>query len=281
MIIDYHIHPCYSVDAEGTIEEYCQRAIKLSINEICFTPHFEIDPERKEKDDKINFRGKIVPMRSDWIDYYFQEIDAVRKKFSNLSVRAGIEIGYDPIIESELKTFTRSYPFDFVLGAIHCLNHCAITNHKELDDFISVYSKKTPKRVAEEYFAILNQAVKSGLFDAIAHFDVYKKYLVKIIGGELLTVSEFFLDSILKTVASQNIGIELNTSGLRQNPNEIYPSATILSKAKELGVKIFTIGSDAHRLNQLGFGLKPGLALAKRLDLDLYRFEKRRPIPLG
>lgn len=279
MMIDYHIHPSYSVDAEGTIEEYCCQAIKLSINEICFTPHFEIDPKRKEKDDKINFKGKIASMHSNWIDYYLQEIDRVRKKFPDLQVRVGIEIGYDPTIETELRTFTQKYPFDYILGAIHCLNHYAITNHRDLDDFIKNYSNRTARQVAEEYFTNLNRAVKSGLFDAIAHLDVYKKYLPQIIGVKLLEVSRFFFDSTLKIIANQNIGIEINTAGLRQNPKEIYPSVLILSRAKELGVKIFTIGSDAHRINQLGFGLKEGWALAKKLGLNLYRFEKRRPIP--
>lgn len=280
MIIDYHIHPNYSIDAEGSIEEYCAQAVKTGIDEICFTPHFEIDPVRKEKDDKINFSGKIVPMRSDWIDYYFKEIKQARKKFPNLSVRAGVEVGYDPIIETDIKSFINQYPFDFILGAIHCISHIAITDHKELAEFKTNYLVKGHTQVAKEYFEILNLAVKSGLFHSIAHFDVYKKYGLEIFGAELIKASEPFLKPTLKLMAKQNTGLEINTSGLRRKPNEIYPAETILLRAKEAGIKIFTIGSDAHRIKDLGSGLQEGFNIAQKLDLKIYRFEKGKCLNL-
>ena len=280
-MIDYHIHPNFSQDAEGTIDEYCTQAIKLGINEICFTPHFEIDPVRKEKDDRVKLFGKIVPMISEWIDCYFKEIENASEKFNNLTIRAGIEVGYDPAIEPELKVFIKKFPFDFVLGAIHCIKHVAITNHVELDEFKANYLKKGPEQVAKEYFETLDLAVKSGLFHSIAHFDVYKKYVLELIGEELLTASDVFLDSTLKLIAKHEVGIEINTSGLRQNPKEIYPAEKILLKAKEAGVKIFTIGSDAHRINHLGFGLQEGFALVKKLGLNIYSFAQGEAIKLS
>lgn len=278
MMIDYHIHPNFSQDADGTIEEYCVQAVKLGIDEICFTTHFEIDPLRKVKDDRVKLYGKIVSMNSDWIDYYFQEIENARLKFPDLSIKAGIEVGYDPDIELEIKSFLKQFPFDFVLGAIHCIKHVAITNHVELDEFKVNYLNKGSEQIAKEYFETLDLAVKSELFNSIVHFDVYKKYILALIGEELLVASDVFLDSTLKLIAKHNIGIEINTSGLRQNPKEIYPAEKILLKAKEAGVKIFTIGSDAHRINHLGFGLPEGFALVKKLGLVIYRFAKGRPI---
>ncbi len=278
MIVDYHIHPNYSQDAEGTIEEYCAKAISIGIDEICFTPHFEIDPKRQAKDDKIRLFGKIVPMRSDWIDYYFKAVQQARKKFPDLKIKAGLEIGYDPTIENELKKFCDEYPFDFILGAIHCLNHFAITDHRDLDEFITNYSAKNPREVAKDYFIALTLAVQTGLFNSIAHFDVYKKYLVGIIGPELFEESERYFDPVLKLMAQSEVGIEINTAGLRQNPKEIYPAEKILLKAKAIGVKIFTIGSDAHRVDQLGYELRTGYDLARRMGLTIYRFEKKEPI---
>ncbi|MFB0508960.1 MAG: histidinol-phosphatase [bacterium] len=280
MILDYHIHPNFSIDAQGTIEEYAAQAVKLGIAEICFTPHFEIDSVRKEKDDKINFYGRIVPMRSEWIDYYFKEIEQARKKLPDLQIRSGIEVGYDPAIETDIKLFIKQFPFDFILGAIHCINHIAITDHKELDEFKTNYLEKGHTQVAKEYFEILNLAIKSGLFHSIAHFDVYKKYGLEIFGEKIIAASEPFLDSALDLTAKQNIGLEINTSGLRRNPKEIYPAPLILLKAKQAGVKIFTIGSDAHRIKDLGSGLQEGFALAQKLGLDIYRFEQGRPIAL-
>ena len=281
MMIDYHIHPDYSQDAEGTIEEYCAQAVKIGIEEICFTPHFEIDPVRKEKDDRVKFNGKIVPMQSEWVNDYFRKIEKARQKFRHLTIRAGIEVGYDPAIESELKSFIKEFPFDFVLGAIHCIKHVAITNHVELDEFKTNYLNKGPEQVAGEYFETLDLAVKSGLFNSIAHFDVYKKYVLGLMGEKLLLATDPFLSSTLRLIAKHKVGIEINTSGLRQNPKEIYPAGKILLKAKEAGVKIFSVGSDAHRINHLGYELKEGFALAQKLGLDIFRFAQGAPIKLN
>lgn len=44
---------------------------------------------------------------------------------------------------------------------------------------------------------------------------------------------------------------------------------------KEMGGEIITVGSDSHRVSDLGKGIKEGLALAKRRDLIIYVSLKR------
>ncbi|MEO0103474.1 MAG: PHP domain-containing protein, partial [candidate division WOR-3 bacterium] len=89
---DYHIHPGYSLDAEGSLEDYIKLAIKLGYKEIGFTPHLEISKKRKETDDYIKLNNKIVDMRSDWLSHYFSEIDNLRKKYKEIKIKAGIEV---------------------------------------------------------------------------------------------------------------------------------------------------------------------------------------------
>ena len=41
---DYHVHPDFSIDAKGSLREYCDRAIELGLSEIIFTTHVDSSP---------------------------------------------------------------------------------------------------------------------------------------------------------------------------------------------------------------------------------------------
>jgi histidinol-phosphatase (PHP family) len=36
-MFDYHIHPNYSIDAEGEVEDFCKAALNAGLKEIAFT----------------------------------------------------------------------------------------------------------------------------------------------------------------------------------------------------------------------------------------------------
>ncbi len=73
-MIDYHIHPNYSPDAQGTIADFCQKAMEIGLRELCFTTHYEPDPARAGKE-WISVAGERMPVESDWIEFYFEEIE--------------------------------------------------------------------------------------------------------------------------------------------------------------------------------------------------------------
>jgi len=131
-MIDYHVHPDFSRDAEGSIEELCARAVEIGLDEICFTTHYEPDPVRGEIE-RVCVGGRAQAVGSDWPDAYFAAIGAARAKFPGVTVLVGVEVGYEPGLEGIISDFLRRYPFDFVLGAIHCLDHVSITAGDELD----------------------------------------------------------------------------------------------------------------------------------------------------
>jgi len=272
-MIDYHVHPYYSLDAEGTVEEYCVRAIEIGMEELCFTPHFDIDPERREIDDKVRLGDKIVTMKSNWIERYVEDVELARKRYS-LEIKIGIEVGYDSNIENELRNVLKTYPFDFVLGAIHNIDHISISDKKECGQY---FENKSPEEVCGSYFTLMENTIKSGLFDVIAHFDIYKKYGWEYYGEGLAKSQKPYLRPILTLVAENGLGIEVNTSGLRKPVNEIYPAEDILELAKKLGVKIVTIGSDAHKVEDLGKGLKKAEELIEKTGFEIYRYRGRKP----
>jgi histidinol-phosphatase (PHP family) len=274
-MIDYHVHPDFSPDADGSIEEYCARAVELGLEEICFTTHYEPDPVRKDIEE-VRVNGRAQPVDSDWPEAYFAALQAARAKFPGVTVLAGVEVGYEPGLEGIISDFLRQHQFDFVLGAIHCLDHIAITAGDELGRFKSEYMSRGPESVAERYFHHLHAAAGSQLFDCLAHLDIYRKYVESLYDQRFGAAVETLLPSVLNLVAQSGAGIEVNSSALRRGNPYCYPSPRILRLARAAGVRVFTVGSDAHRPADLGKGLESAVQALKGLGVEPARFRRRR-----
>jgi histidinol-phosphatase (PHP family) len=57
--------------------------------------------------------------------------------------------------------------------------------------------------------------------------------------------------------------MEVNTSGLRQDVGETYPSAAIVARYRELGGRRVTVGSDSHRIQHFAYGLGEGYRIVE------------------
>jgi histidinol-phosphatase (PHP family) len=73
------------------------------------------------------------------------------------------------------------------------------------------------------------------------------------------------------------MGLEINTSGLRQLPAEPYPDLTVLYWYRELGGEVLAVGSDAHHVDDLGAGIVEALTLARQAGFRaIATFERRQ-----
>ncbi len=277
---DYHIHPHYSIDASRAgIKDYCYRALELGLAEICFTTHLELDPMRTEIDNFAVLNGEKVPVYNRaWLDQYFVDIERAQDEFrgDNLQVKAGIEVGYCRGCEKDIENIIDSYPFDFVLGAIHCLNHISISSMKDSPRF---FRTRSLSQVRTEYFTTLKEAVETGLFDAIAHVDLYRRYGFRQFGPQILTIHRGAIEPIFREMARRGMGLEINTSSRRRGLAEFHPSREIIGLAAEAGIKIFTIGSDAHSLDQVGECLDEAQALLEEFNLVNHVYSRRLATP--
>ncbi|MEO0069219.1 MAG: histidinol-phosphatase [candidate division WOR-3 bacterium] len=277
-MIDYHIHPDFSPDAKGSLLDYCQVARKLGMKEICFTTHYEPDPERAEIEQVI-VKDKRVPVDSDWVEDYFGEIDRCRKQFSDLTIRAGVEIGYEMGLEGKIANFLARYQFDFVLGAVHCLDHIAITASKELKEFHNKLKPRGGNYIARRYFEYIRAAARSHLFDAIAHLDIWRKYIIGEMDEGFARAIDELIEPMLIEIARSGVGIEVNTAPLRNNEEaEPYPTKRIIQQAVKLGIRTFTVGSDAHQPHHLGLGIPKAIQLLGEFGLKPTRFKNRQVI---
>ncbi len=273
---DWHVHPDYSLDATGTVDQYCQRALELGLREICFTTHYDTDPFRKDEDPYIKIAGEIVPLSQENVEKYIADVRGAGKKFAplGLSVKVGLEVDYAPHIEEQLKLDLASFELDYLLGAVHCLDHIAISASNEAERY---FKKKSMEETVEAYFEVFKQAVESRLFDAMAHLDIYKKYGLGFYGEDILTFHRGLVEPVLELMVENDVGMEINTGVLRKGHKEFCPGAEILQMALEMGVRIVAFGSDAHKIEHLGKGIKEAYNIVEILKRGIEA--KRKIIP--
>jgi histidinol-phosphatase (PHP family) len=277
-MIDYHIHTNHSVDARGAIHEYCDQAQKLHLQEICFTNHCELDTHRN--DNLIQFNDDRQPLTREGLRTMQHEVLQAKQLYENsgLMIKFGLEVGYYEGIESRLQEITEGIDFDFILGSIHCLDHICIDSSKECARYFSQYSVKD---MLFNYYRAIEQLINSQLFDSVGHLDVYKKYGHEFYGKDVHTFPEQYLKKIFRMMVEKKIALEVNAAGYRQF-NEFYPSPALMECARQQGVSMITIGSDCHKVEDLGGGIEEALEYARSFGFDaLYTYDKRKSLRIG
>ncbi|UCG29631.1 MAG: histidinol-phosphatase [candidate division WOR-3 bacterium] len=273
-MIDYHIHTDHSTDASGTIAEYCQRALQIGLKEICFTNHCELDPQRN--DSFIRFNGEPETLSNRGLTKLQEEVFQARERFSTngLSVKFGIEVGYYPGMEKELNRVMDGLSLDFVIGAIHCLDHICIDSSRECDRY---YDDHDVTQYVTEYMDAVSSLIRSRLFDSLAHVDVHKKYGRNRYGQNIDNVPRDLIAGVFGLMKEHGIAMEINTAGMRFM-NEFYPAPALMEIAREHHLEYITIGSDSHQPADLGKDLDLAIDYLKSFDFHtIYRFDNRQP----
>gem|GEM_PF-542301 len=263
-MFDYHIHPDYSIDADGTVLEYCQAALDRGLREICFTTHFDTEPEAYATDARVKAGGRLFAVDGPWLSLYFDDIAAAAHVFGHrgLTVRAGIEIGYHPQVVEKYGDWLARWPFDFVLGSVHRVGGLAATIPVELAQMFAAHGRSA---ALVAYFNGLRDAAACGMFDCLGHIDVYRRTARLASEGDLddgpvrAAACEF-----LAAAAHNGVGIEINARDANMGADYLCPGPTLLRLAVASGVRTFTVGSDSHGPEVVG----AGGAVARRALLD-------------
>ena len=272
-MFDYHIHPNYSIDAEGSIEEYCEEALRKGLKEIAFTTH--LDTDSIADDCYVNVRGKTVRTRSSvWLEDYEASIKSADDEYRGrgLRVRLGVEVDYIPEIDGSLPETFHSTDFDIILGSMHLIDHIAISDTRADQAF----KKYTIEELGHHYYTQLQEAVESDLFDIVAHIDLYRRFGQAYYGDGIRDIWKPHIADLAKAMNRHNVGFEVNTSALRKGQNQPMPEFAIVKELKEYGIEIVTVGSDAHQPQDVGAGIDRAYDLLKEAGFtNISQFEKR------
>lgn len=260
-LVDYHLHSNNSFDSNATIESVCEAAIENKINEICFTEHFSV----KEGIKSYGFLN---------LKKYSEEIRECREKYKDkLSIKVGIEVCEPHENEEELREAIEYILFDFILGSVHNFDYNVGLN--------TYMSKNTKEESYSRYFKEVNKVCTSPYIDVVAHLDLMKRYAFNTHGNYDFNEYVDMIKEVLTNIIKSGKGIEVNTSTLRSVVNETMPSVDILKLYHELGGTIITVGSDAHKSEDVGAGIRESIEVLKNIGFkNIYRFENRKPIAI-
>ena len=231
-LMDYHTHTNHSMDGKQTIRELCASMLALGAAEACLTEH--IEPGHPEPGiDK-------PPVWPDW----FAEIEAARRDFPELTLRAGIEIGDNPSCREATRALLDSLPLDFRLLSLHLVNGI------DCYDAAAYYKGKTRAQAYREYAVAKAESVCAWEdFDSVAHIGYVGRYAPYPMEPEDRPLqyrdAPEELDALLRHIIRLDKCLEINTSGY-DSLGCPMPHPSIVRRYIELGGTCFTFGSDAH-----------------------------------
>ena len=244
--------------AVGEPTEYAAHAVKLGLKEIGFSEHSPMP-----RDDFDDWR-----MLSGDMDEYVAKVQKARRDHPGLAIKLSLEVDYLPGQETWIRELSARHSWDYLIGAVHYVSDSwDLDNPKK----ISEWKERDPYEVWSAYFERLTLATESGLFETIAHADLCKKFCFYPAQDCTPLFKRF-----LKAAKRKDVAMELNTSGLRKDCKEIYPSPQIVILAAQMGVPI-TFASDAHSPGEVGMNFVEAVELARRAGYThRCRFTQRR-----
>lgn len=245
--LDAHLHTNLSPDSDVVIDVYAAAALELGIAELAITDHVDFEPGAPAFG-YATFDDRERTVRE----------AAERWDPQGVAIRFGAELTYDRTWEADIREHLARHAYDFTIGSVH-------------DRVVSPYSPGRVQRWVEgrslremlaPSFDEVEAAARSGLFDALGHLDVVKRYLHPFVSKDDLAAAPELYEPILHALVESGTALEINTSGLRHPVGETYPSAAIVSHFRQLGGRAVTVGSDAHSAGQFGWALLDGYRCA-------------------
>ena len=233
---DMHMHSQFSGDSSAPLETMVLSAIEKKLGGLCFTDHLDID----YPDDPELF---LLDLPN-----YTAAVSALRDKYANtFPVRMGIELGLQPHLAKLHKDILSQYSFDFVIGSSHVV-------HGFDPYYPKFYENRNEKSCYREYFeSILENIQAFDGFDVYGHIDYVVRYGPTKNTNYCWQEYQEIIDEILRLLIQKGKGIEINTGGFKYGLGHPNPTEGILTRYRELGGEIITLGADAHAPEHVGY----------------------------
>jgi len=242
-LVDSHVHTPLCKHAVGDPSAYLEAARRAGLAGVVFTDHAPMppwfDPESR--------------MDREMLPFYLATLERLREQTYDLEVGIGLEADYHPGTERYVRELLLSYPFDYVIGSVHFIGAWPFDHPRYAEEF----SWRELREVYREYFELVIEAARSGLFHAIGHLDLPKKFGHVPEDGYVALAEE-----ALSVIAGEGLALDVNTAGWRKPVGEPYPSPALLARARELGIPV-VLGSDAHAPEEVGHRFADAVALLK------------------
>ena len=260
MLWDNHMHSHYTGDSDSNPLDMIDAAKKKNLRGITFTDHSDHDYR-----DELNLFDLDIPT-------YFKEQKQIALEHStkDFTILTGIEIGLQPHIADFNKAAIESADFDFVIGSTHVVDH--------VDPYYDYFwAEKDASVLKRRYYeVILENITACPYFDTVGHLDYLFRYVPD--GDKSNTYQPYtdIVDAILEKIISLDKALEVNTGALRKGLSEPNPCKAIITRYRELGGRLITLGADAHVPGDGGYSFDTLPALLKDCGFNEFAVYKKR-----
>lgn len=212
-LADTHMHSIYSYDGQMRLEDMVKKGLEFGLKYLAFTEHLELNQIKYSQ-----FLNRY--------NLYSEEIDILQEKYPQIKLLKGVEFANPEMYLDELEK-VNELPLDYIIGSNHLL------------------PQSGEKIEILKYYECILKMIKVGGFDSLGHMDyVRRKYRDNDVPEELFI-------QIFALLVDKDITLEINTSAHRRCDLGTFPSDEKLNLYQKIGGKKVTIGSDAHRLNEI------------------------------
>jgi histidinol-phosphatase (PHP family) len=213
------------------------------------------------------------------VETYISTLEILRKKYADqIGIRIAFEVDFFDGQEAIINEFLYPYikKLDYILGSVHLLfnkngifafdDRRFIKNYEEYDSIDEIYL---------DFYGSIQKMIKTKAFDfdIVTHIDLPKKFNKRPEDKELV------MENVIKTlelIKKRDLVIEINTSGLRRDIQEQYPSLEIIEKIYEHNIPIL-LGSDSHHPKEVAYEFNSILNLLKKVGFSkLAHFNNRQ-----
>ncbi len=266
--LDAHVHTDLSPDSAVPIDAYAASALELGIAEIAITDHVDFEP------------GAPAFAYTTFEDRERVVRDAAERWGpQGLQIRFGVELTYDRSWEADIREHLARHAYDFTIGSVHD----RVDSQYSPGRVAAWVEGRTLAEIVAPSFDEVEAAARSGLFDAIGHIDGVKRYVFPHVRPSDFEAAPELYEPILCALVESGTALEVNTSGLRYTIAQTFPHPAIVTRFRELGGRALTVGSDAHRLDQLAWALADGYEIARGAgftELTFRRGPATAPVPV-
>lgn len=250
-MFDTHTHCDFSTDSHMKLTEAMAAAAQAGLG-LIVTEHWDY-----EYPDPTQF---VFDREA-----YFQKDSAYR----SAKVLLGIEVGMQPHLAAKENLVPEGYPFDYVIGSLHFVQHHDLYNQ-------STYQGLSRDAMLQNFLADVLACVQThDNFDSFGHIDYICRYWPYDDKNLHLREHRETYEQIFKTLIAKEKPIEINTRRL-EDASVIPPLLELYKFYQELGGKYCTLGSDSHYPEHVGRNLPLAAEMAETCGLTPVYFKDRK-----
>ena len=265
-LCDVHCHTLISPDSHAPLGDMAAAAVAAGLRELCVTDHCDL----------LDSNGDPVTT-FDWTAAQEQYLSVKAALGDKLALRLGIELGSAPYDPDTARTILAGGGdgLDFVLGSLH--NWIGAEGNLDLyfSDFHENHAlaRKAVESTLDHIWTLVTQY--PDCYDSLAHINYPLRYIRR--DGIDLSLADWEdrVRAIFTEVAKTDHALEVNTRHGRDL--SVWPP--LLRWFRECGGRLVTVGSDAHRPEDVATGIPEALELLNAAGFrQVTTFAGRKPI---